>query len=557
MKNLARMRLRTALSVALVLVTGICHATTYSVATTGNDTNPGTLSSPFQTIQKGLSKAQPGDVVSVRGGIYQVATMVTFPRSGNTTAGYITLQPYNGEHPVIDGTTLNRSFTKALVLMENRAYIRFTGFEVTNFNYINTGAAAVMVSGGSDHIEISRNTIHNVGKNGTSLRNVYIGEMRAIGVYSTQNKYTSNVTVDRNTLYDVTVGDANVVEAVGNVAYFSITNNTCYHCTANVVIYAAGGYVNNTSLYPAKPYGTATNQIQSPADRRAFLGGTTTDYTYLNGAYQIIDVGPATQGTIRGNTVYNNFTTPLGGTGIDIDGATDTTVERNICHDNDTGIVVNSEIPGAAGDHITVQNNLLYNNVNAGLRVGNDGRVDPNTGDIPGTGGGATTNCVFRNNTVYHNGTLPNSTTGDPGSYNLVVGNSVNCSLYNNLFVSRGEEAISNTGAASDGLQLDYNLFYTPSGSVTKVQFNPNRTTYYGFANYRAGFLQDAHSQYAAPLFTVAPSDGTNFQPASPDDFPLAMGSPALGAGSSVAGQYAPTDFTGAVRQLPPSPGIF
>jgi Protein of unknown function (DUF1565) len=58
--------------------------TTYFVAPTGSDANPGSIDHPFQTIQHALNVAvHPGDTVEVRAGTYH--EMLTLKHSG--TAG--------------------------------------------------------------------------------------------------------------------------------------------------------------------------------------------------------------------------------------------------------------------------------------------------------------------------------------------------------------------------------------------------------------------------------------------------------------------------------------
>lgn len=66
------------------------------VAPGGNDNNPGTISSPVRTIQRGISIAPSGGTVVVRGGVYRET--VTITRG-------VTLQNYPKESVWLDGST--------------------------------------------------------------------------------------------------------------------------------------------------------------------------------------------------------------------------------------------------------------------------------------------------------------------------------------------------------------------------------------------------------------------------------------------------------------------
>ena len=78
-----------------------------------SDKNPGTLAAPFKTIQAAMDKAQAGDAVRVRGGVYHES--VKFKRGGSYQQGaifdpgslsdiqWLTLEAYQDEHVVIDG----------------------------------------------------------------------------------------------------------------------------------------------------------------------------------------------------------------------------------------------------------------------------------------------------------------------------------------------------------------------------------------------------------------------------------------------------------------------
>ncbi len=75
-------------------------STTWYVATTGSDANPGTIAQPFQTIQQAANMAQPGDAVDIFGGSYH--EQVTPPRGG-TAGNPITYTAYQGQSVTIDG----------------------------------------------------------------------------------------------------------------------------------------------------------------------------------------------------------------------------------------------------------------------------------------------------------------------------------------------------------------------------------------------------------------------------------------------------------------------
>ena len=95
--------------IILIGFTDLSQAKIYHVATNGNDANSGTLSSPFQTIQKAASLAQPGDVVSIRGGVYRET--VTPAHSGISDAP-ITYTTHDSKEVVISGGDLIAGWSK-------------------------------------------------------------------------------------------------------------------------------------------------------------------------------------------------------------------------------------------------------------------------------------------------------------------------------------------------------------------------------------------------------------------------------------------------------------
>ncbi|MDB5334337.1 MAG: galA, partial [Phycisphaerales bacterium] len=73
---------------------------TLFVSPSGSDTNPGSLSAPFKTIQRAANVAQAGDHVEIRAGVYHET--VTPAHSGATGAP-IVFEAYNGEKVTISG----------------------------------------------------------------------------------------------------------------------------------------------------------------------------------------------------------------------------------------------------------------------------------------------------------------------------------------------------------------------------------------------------------------------------------------------------------------------
>lgn len=81
------------------------QSATITVATNGNDTNPGTVASPLKTIQAAVNKAAPGTVIQIRGGTYAPSTNIQVNSNG-TAAAPITMRAYGTEKVIIDGENM-------------------------------------------------------------------------------------------------------------------------------------------------------------------------------------------------------------------------------------------------------------------------------------------------------------------------------------------------------------------------------------------------------------------------------------------------------------------
>lgn len=115
------------------------------VSTSGSDSNPGTLASPFKSIEKAVSAVNAGETIYVRGGIYTLTTAITLGKSGVENSR-ISLLAHPGENPVLDfsGQPFGSS-NRGIVLTGNWWHIK--GLGITG-----AGDNGMAISGGSNNL---------------------------------------------------------------------------------------------------------------------------------------------------------------------------------------------------------------------------------------------------------------------------------------------------------------------------------------------------------------------------------------------------------------------
>ena len=232
---------------------------TYFVSPTGSNSNPGTESLPFLTIQKAANVAVAGDVVIVEDGIYNwtnsSAHMTVLSKSG-TSSAYITFKARNIGGAILDGN--NNSGLTAFSFYPGTSYINISGFEIKGFqsqgievrngaSYLNfsdlhihdigrgshatgDGKTAFILGTGSN-IVIERCLIHTIGayapeENGSSYPAGWTGyQTLDHGIYIAG---TSHLTIRNNVFYDCKSGFAiQFYSGDGNASsYVDIINNT-------------------------------------------------------------------------------------------------------------------------------------------------------------------------------------------------------------------------------------------------------------------------------------------------------------------------------------------
>jgi Right handed beta helix region len=163
---------------AVAVVTRNARATDYYVATTGSDSNSGTLAAPFASMQKGADVAVAGDTVYIRGGTYKIvngssdSAGVTLSKSGKSDTERINFFAYTGELPIFDFSQLQLSKTATCAGIKiTGSWLHLKGLEISYVPMPGTVSNnGIWANGGSNNTFELLNLHHNNGP-GLSIAN--------------------------------------------------------------------------------------------------------------------------------------------------------------------------------------------------------------------------------------------------------------------------------------------------------------------------------------------------------------------------------------------------
>ncbi len=520
---------------------------TYFVSKKGSDSNPGTIGSPWLTIQHAANAVSAGATVYVFGGVYNES--VNFPKSGTASAP-ITFQSYPGQSAVIDGTGLSVTGTRGLInIVGRRSYITVNGFEIRQYttsseNDVPTG---VWITGSGTGIQILNNRVHNITTKAEANGNAF-----GIAVYGTSKTPITQLVISGNEVYDLRTGESESVNVDGNVTHFKITNNLV-HDNDNIGIDAIGYEGVGPVGYDEAMYGEISGNtiynisgITNPGEGYEYDA----DGLYCDGCAYV---------TFERNVI------------LQADYGIETTSENQVCQSNgtewsgpnNTGTAARGKFP-CYGRYVTVRNNIFYNSNACGNSIGGYAPASKNGGHS--NGGGSSYHDVFVNNTLYNNATQPGNYSEGGSTGEFQIQNQVGSEqgdIYENNLVYAGTfntwiysyAPFSPTYPAPPAT-LNWNLYHSDAGYVegTSIWWG-NFSSYTSFANWQTASGEDANSLNADPLFVNLRAAPPNFDtiPSSPA---IAAGSTSLPCsvgwcdpdGSSPDSIYGSTDFIGNPR---------
>ena len=164
----------------------------YYVSPSGSDSNPGTESLPFQTIQKAAAVVNPGETVIVEDGTYTAsgAAIVTLSRGGSVGKP-VTFKSRNKWGAKLDG----RSNTNTAGVKFQANYIHWEGFEIFGVGNAGGSSTGLELYGYGKHSALVGNRIHDIGRVCTSTSNGQTGILLSNG--------TTDVLVEGNVIHDI------------------------------------------------------------------------------------------------------------------------------------------------------------------------------------------------------------------------------------------------------------------------------------------------------------------------------------------------------------------
>jgi hypothetical protein len=481
-------RVAVALAAAVAVAIGAAAPTAaanegraFFVSPTGNDAAAGTKAHPWRTIQRAANSVPAGSTVEIRGGVYRERVVV---RVSGAPGAWITFRNYAGEHVRIDGTGLGPyDGIAGLVAIDSRSYIAVQGLEIAHLHDLADAfvPAGVFVTGTAHHIALRGLEVHDI--------RTATADAHGIAVYGTSGDAAiHDVTIDRNSVHDNHLGSSESVVVNGNVRDWSITHNHIFR-NDNIGIDAIGF------------------EGKAPRNDQARSG-----YIADNLVTDIDSLGnPAYDEEGGGNCRCADA--------IYVDGGRDLLIERNILLRSNIALEIASEHSFGSATNVLARDNLLADSTTIGLAMGG---YD--------TERGQTIDARVVNNTLINNDTL-----GTGSGEILLQFRVYDSQILNNIVVANAQAImIANPYVENAGNVVDGNDWWVVGVPPATATWQWKNVTYHGFANYRRGTGNDAHSVLGDPLL------GPGWRPRA--------GSPAIDAGldTPLAG---PLDLYGAPRR--------
>ena len=473
----------------------LCSQNNYYVSSiNGSNTNDGlSESSPFLTINKGISEVSEGGTVYVMNGTYRNVGYGTVDPSSNTNM--------NNPHVV----TINKSGSEG-------AYITIKNLDGHNPKIEFDGRGGIVISDYMNYIIVEGFEVEGPAANITYDQAIADREYKVLAASDENDNITYNHT------YFSGKGIWGGYKAHNNII---IKNNKVYNCTGSGIRFNDSDHITieNNEVYNCTWWTSSASSAIVFAETIAEDGDNTTDVKMI----------------MRGNLVYNNwnripfYVTQLPDNSGNTNPNYGTANYNNIL--DGQGLYVTRSDPSYLGTFL-FENNVCVNNGKNGINFYNS----------------LSASAIYQNNTLYYNGVHEiiqdlSVAEGNPAHRGQKVGgikaNKVqNATVVNNIVVTRDNEF-----SALSLNNIDNPNTEEPTNDGIKIATNNiflNGTVAY------PGNQEPANLINIDPEFVNVPSVVNGAIDISQTNFKLAEGSPAIDAGNT---NYSPsTDIDGIPR---------
>jgi parallel beta-helix repeat protein len=300
---------------ALFSLTGAAQAATFFVATSGNDSFPGTETQPFRSIKRGLSSMRAGDKLYIRAGTYAegINSSSQVIPTGTSWADAPLISAYPGEKVILQLPSTSTSGFQFDLQSPYLQYVIISG---------------LVLDGGSQNIKVG-STAHHIKFENMELKNGF-----------QQCVYTGTGTHDL-WFSGGSVHDCGLPMPVADAGYpFYVSGND--HVLENIEVYNSNSFcfhVYDTNIRPQRII-VRNNIIHHCALQRAASAGILVkgdnhlvynNVVYKNNGHGIMTYGAA-NAKFYNNTVYGGMQS-----GIYVyPGSTGTQLRNNISYANAT-----------------------------------------------------------------------------------------------------------------------------------------------------------------------------------------------------------------------------
>src|SRR6266446_4887102 len=270
------------------------HATlatdcTLYVAANGKDTNSGTAPTAPKTLNGASSVSEPGDVICLLGGTYNLASTF-FPARSGTASAWIVYKAYGDSTPTLTWTGSNSDPDGSLIHFYGNSnwtgqnYIEVRGLTFNGAN-INTYA---LKCNASHHLRFIGNTLVNNGVGGIATKNcdyVY-SEANSIshtGYNPINNTAGSGISYNSSMFFDTYLGFHSFV--LNNIISGTY-DASAYHTDGNGIIMDLSNDSSNPSTANTPPVLIANNVVFENGGRCITIFVVTNIWTINNTCYK-------------------------------------------------------------------------------------------------------------------------------------------------------------------------------------------------------------------------------------------------------------------------------